>query len=432
MPSIFPSSTTGKELKSCFANNASRSRSVASRVTVVTSRVMYWPAVHCRNRYISPPSSLSAYSRFGSRMAKSFFDPSPPSMREQATDRTFRQQVAGDPTVRPFPQPRVAVAAGGHQADIFVRDEPQQRVRRGCVDRQHSLGDRCDAMSGQVVGDVSQPRRGLISAAFRYFDDHGVLGLSQERQRILDGATGLAHILPGDGNSPGWERRYASRHNQDRPAGLEDKAAGIESPKRIPARSGIADDVEVGRPRLARDHIGLKPHDGSPFHAPAARPDGSAKLLCFFIEQGLDVPQTRRLRSRVVGRVFAKHDRDRRPARNSNQVGVEALGEIDGNADAAVQLALYVDVDRQRRIGYGSRSRHRTRMGFEFPIVRGPAQALRSSRMRFDVALQPTDLILELSARPLECIVESKMNVRMPLVQTWRTPDIDLLSVRER
>ena len=24
------------------------------------------------------------------------------------------------------------------------------------------------------------------------------------------------------------------------------------------------------------------------------------------------------------------------------------------------------------------------------------------------------------------------MNVRMPLVQTWRTPDIDLLSVRER
>src|SRR6516225_2994139 len=129
---------------------------------------------------------------------------------------------------------------------------------------------------------------------------------------------------------------------------------------------------------------------------------------------------------------LAKHGRDRRPARNSNQVGVEAPGEIGGNADAAVQLALYVDVDRQRRIGHGSRSRHRTHMGFEFPIVRGPAQALRSSRMRFDVALQPTDLILELSARPLECIVESKMNVRMPLVQTWRTPDIDLLSVRER
>src|SRR5215472_2710886 len=220
MPSIFPSSTTGKELKSCFSNSASRSRSVTSRVTVVTPRVIYWPAVDWRNRYISPPSSLSAYSRFGCRMAKSFFDPSPPSMREQATDRTLRQQVAGDPTVRPLPQPRVAVAAGGQQTDVFVRDEPQ-RVRRGCVDRQHALGDRCDAMSGQVVGDISQPRRDLISAAFRYFDDHDVLGLAQERQRILHGTTGLAHVLPGDGHSPGWERRYARRHDQDRPAGLE-------------------------------------------------------------------------------------------------------------------------------------------------------------------------------------------------------------------
>ena len=52
--------------------------------------------------------------------------------------------------------------------------------------------------------------------------------------------------------------------------------------------------------------------------------------------------------------------------------------------------------------------------------------------MRFDVALQPADLILQLSARPLECIVESEMNVRMPLVETWGASNIDLLSVRER
>src|SRR5262245_47628485 len=151
MPSIFPSSTTGKELKSCFSNSASRSRSVTSRVTVVTWRVMYWAAVHCRNRYISPPASLSAYSRFGCRMARSFFDPSPPSMREQATDRTFRQQVAGDPTVCPFPQPGVAVAAGDDQTDVFVLDEPQQRIRRSCVDGKHSLGDSLDPMPCQVV-----------------------------------------------------------------------------------------------------------------------------------------------------------------------------------------------------------------------------------------------------------------------------------------
>ena len=49
------------------------------------------------------------------------------------------------------------------------------------------------------------------------------------------------------------------------------------------------------------------------------------------------------------------------------KVGVEAPGEIGGNADAAVGLALHVDVDHQRRIGHGSRSLHQIRMGFEFP-----------------------------------------------------------------
>src|SRR6516162_29511 len=75
----------------------------------------------------------------------------------------------------------------------------------------------------------------------------------------------------------------------------------------------------------------------------------------------------RRLRNRLVGRVLAKSGRDRRAARNSNQVGVEAPGEISSNADAAVRLALHVDVNHQRRIGHGSRSLHQIRMGFEFP-----------------------------------------------------------------
>jgi hypothetical protein len=48
------------------------------------------------------------------------------------------------------------------------------------------------------------------------------------------------------------------------------------------------------------------------------------------------------------------------------------------------------------------------------------------------MALQPADLILQLSACPLECIVESKVKVRMPLVGTWGASNIDLLSIRER
>jgi len=38
--------------------------------------------------------------------------------------------------------------------------------------------------------------------------------------------------------------------------------------------------------------------------------------------------------------------------------------------------------------------------------------------VRFDITLHPTDLILELSARPVERVIESKMNIRMPLIQT--------------
>src|SRR5262249_45609833 len=141
MPSIFPSSTTGKELKSCFSNNASSSRSVTSRVTIVTWRVMYWAAVHWRNRYISPSASLLT---------------------------------------------RGSVVAW--------RDHFSILRRRQCENRQQT-------------------------------------GLSANKSRV----TG----------------RYGSRHDQDR----------------------------LGRPRLACHHIGLKTHDRSPFHAPAARPDRGAKLL---------------------------------------------------------------------------------------------------------------------------------------------------------
>src|SRR5215831_17409715 len=64
--------------------------------------------------------------------------------------------------------------------------------------------------------------------------------------------------------------------------------------------------------------------------------------------------------------------------------------------------------------------------------VGGSDQTLRLNLVHFDMALQPADLILQLSACPLESIVESKVDVRMPLVETWGASNIDLLPVRER
>src|SRR5262249_12052562 len=83
----------------------------------------------------------------------------------------------------------------------------------------------------------------------------------------------------------------------------------------------------------------------------------------------------------------------------------------------------------------GSRARNGSRLAralLDDDEIGRPRLACDHIGLKAHVALQPTDLILELSARPLECIVESKMNVRMPLVQARRAPDIDLLSVRER
>ena len=70
-------------------------------------------------------------------------------------------------------------------------------------------------------------------------------------------------------------------------------------------------------------------------------------------------------------------------------------------------------------------------MRFEFPSSQVRIKTLGLSLVRFDMALQPADLILQLSACPLKCIVESKVNVRMPLVETWGASNIDLLSVRD-
>src|SRR6516164_1365556 len=164
--------------------------------------------------------------------------------------------------------------------------------------------------SNEFAAVASTGSTRAVTGSIRYFDDEDILGLLQERQRILNGTTGLAHVFPGDGNSLGRECHYGGWHDQDRPAGLENKAAGIESAKRIAARTSIADDDEIGRPRLARDRIGLTAHYRSPFRAAAARPDCSAKLLSLLIEQSFHIPQMRHLRSRLVGRVLAKNDRD--------------------------------------------------------------------------------------------------------------------------
>src|SRR5262249_6708088 len=52
--------------------------------------------------------------------------------------------------------------------------------------------------------------------------------------------------------------------------------------------------------------------------------------------------------------------------------------------------------------------------------------------MRLNVTLQTADLVLQPAARPLESIVERKLNVGMALVEVWSASNIDFFSTRKR
>ena len=75
-------------------------------------------------------------------------------------------------------------------------------TRRRYLSGPYPHRDDLDAMPGEVLGDVLDMGRLLLSASFfGDFDDHDALGLFQKRQRIPNGTAGLTNVFPRDGNS---------------------------------------------------------------------------------------------------------------------------------------------------------------------------------------------------------------------------------------
>jgi len=93
--------------------------------------------------------------------------------------------------------------AGDDQIDVFVLDQSQQRICRGYIGGSHPLRDDLDAMPPQVLGNVFDTVRCLLVrvAGLGHLDDHDALGLLQQRQRIANGAAGLAGVFPCHGNA---------------------------------------------------------------------------------------------------------------------------------------------------------------------------------------------------------------------------------------
>ena len=114
----------------------------------------------------------------------------------------------------------------------------------------------------RVFGDIGPDRQHA---------DH--LGACQEGQRIADGATGLAGILPGDDDAPRRQRFDSGRHHEDGPAEFQDDVPrGHTHPANGPIlRSLPGEHHKVGRTRLGQ-HKAARLLDGAaPVHVGAVR-----------------------------------------------------------------------------------------------------------------------------------------------------------------
>ena len=121
------------------------------------------------------------------------------------------------------------------------------------------------------------------------FDNHDALGPLEEGQRVPKGTARLAHVLPCDRDFLGEsDARPRGTTNAGRPA-LRMTLAGSRARNGFLVLLDIADDDEIGRPRLARNGFGRKVQDGSPFH-PAIRPAArGGKLFSLLIEKSFHV-----------------------------------------------------------------------------------------------------------------------------------------------
>src|SRR6516162_9587390 len=148
----------------------------------------------------------------------------------------------------------------------------------------------------------------MRSTFFGYSDHCHVFGLLQERQGIPNGAASFANVLPGDCDPLWRERCYRWRDDQNRTTSFQKDASGVESPKRIGILRLVADDNQIGRPRLTRKHFGWKIQVGPPVDL--------ATILAGY----------------------------------SDNQGVEAIRQIGSNPDAPAQFAVDIDMHHEASI----------------------------------------------------------------------------------
>ena len=144
----------------------------------------------------------------------------------------------------------------------------------------------------------------------------------------------------------------AWRDDQDWPSRFQDQAGGIECKERIGALAPVADDQEIGSPRLSCDCFGGNVQERPPFRMPAGAGHRGTKVTPLQVEQTLHILLVRLRRRRLTHRLVGQEQRHRLPCADANQMRAKAFGEFGGDGHPSAQLTFGIDVHHQCDVGH--------------------------------------------------------------------------------
>src|ERR1700730_14900291 len=316
-----------------------RSRTVSSRVTVLTACVM-WPAtVSSRNLYKARSYQLWPFQR--SRL-----------MRQQYATPGLGNEMLRHATENQFAESRMTVGAGDHDTRRDVGGYAVQLGYHVPTPIRHQLGGG-NATTGQPRPHTPAPRhRGRPAVAgFHDLGDGDLLGLAKHRQGIGDRPPSLQRVLPGHQNASQIEPADIVRCNEQRPAGLHHqilRAGQRERVRKIFTLSAAHDDV--GATRFLHD-VPCREIDGAaPLDMPSAIFGGLAKLpfqlrYAFFDRCLALVDQILRL---LPQRVIERRTELRR--RDPDDPSLESLGNLAGGFETSLVPLIPREADHDGRI----------------------------------------------------------------------------------
>jgi len=215
------------------------------------------------------------------------------------------------------------------------RDRPSRPAPDfGCHD--HAVAHEVGRNVGQIL--LGLPLRFVLAD----FDEHNLLGLLQERERVPHRAAGFTRILPSDDRVAKRQRRDGVGHQQNGTARPQHDNPWVGVVLAVPA----TDDEEIGRPCFPQEQLAGRFKGAAPFDMPQRAALGAKRLAPLL--------ETRRQLLNVVLAGFGQSDvsgregRPQRATRNADKGGLEAVGQTDRQFNPSLRIVLDVDVHHHR------------------------------------------------------------------------------------